>query len=458
MDVLAVKSEYPAPRHPEIRDVTAEELLKYARYLVKAPEYKSNKAGFSAYGNTKSGDKVLLAADNLYDSRIIDAITTALREKGASVDLLITDVGSDREVDQTDEISFFISMGRAEGRERELRLEALWIWNLAQERGYDLLIQGAGGATCKSLKRHAGIPWSTAETFASETVTFPSEVSEAINKVAWDMLYFKGRGGVVRVTDPEGTDYTFSLFEEYYGRPNPRGFAENPRVGHLAGHPDAPFLPKADDHGVIAGTTTHCGGPFPHIKVHVKEGAVYAIEGGGKYGEAWRNLLEKTRDLQYPSHPRPGLFWPREFAIGTHPKVCRPSNYLMRSSWMGMWERYRSGIIHVGIGTVTNEENDQWARQNKEPYGHIHVHLMFPTYEITKVGGQKIKVIDKGHLTALDDPYVRQVASKYGDPDKLLQEAWMPGIPGINVEGDYVKDYASDPVQWIRKELQQKRA
>ena len=38
-------------------------------------------------------------------------------------------------------------------------------------------------------------------------------------------------------------------------------------------------------------------------------------------------------------------------------------------------------------------------------------------------------MINKGHLTALDDPQVRQEAAKYGDPDKLLQENRIPAIP-----------------------------
>ena len=32
----------------------------------------------------------------------------------------------------------------------------------------------------------------------------------------------------------------------------------------------------------------------------------------------------------------------------------------------------------------------------------------------------------RGHLTVLDDPEVRRVAAKYGDPDELLREDWIP--------------------------------
>jgi hypothetical protein len=445
---------YPAPRYPTVRKkVSDEELMKFARHLANSKEYKSNKVGFCAYGDTKKGDRVLILADGMFDRRIVDSIAAALREKGAAVDIILYDVGPDRQVTYGDEVAFFISRGKAEGRERELRLEVQWVRKLAEERKYDLLIQGSGGGSARNLKRHAGIPWPTVETFASETVTFPSEINEKINEVAWRIIWEKGRGGKVRLTDPEGTDLTWTLFEEYYERPNAYGFAKVPRLGHLFGHPPAPFLDKADDKGVLAGTTNHTGRPFPYIQVHIKDGATYRIDGGGKYGDEWRALLEETKHTKYPGIPRKGLFWLDEVAIGTLPKVFRPTNYLMRSSWMGMWERLRSGIIHVGIGTTTEEEAEYWAQKNGELYGHIHVHLMFPTYEVTTKGGEKLKVIDKGHLTALDDPEVRKVAAKYGNPDKILAEMWIPGIPGINVPGDYMRDYAKDPIPWIKKEI-----
>ncbi|MBI4463886.1 MAG: hypothetical protein HY647_04200, partial [Acidobacteria bacterium] len=47
----------------------------------------------------------------------------------------------------------------------------------------------------------------------------------------------------------------------------------------------------------------------------------------------------------------------------------------------------------------------------------------------------------------------RQEAAKYGDPDELLVEDWIPAIPGINVPGDYSKDYGSDPAAYFRKDL-----
>ncbi|MCH6569470.1 MAG: hypothetical protein IH794_05150 [Acidobacteria bacterium] len=62
-----------------------------------------------------------------------------------------------------------------------------------------------------------------------------------------------------------------------------------------------------------------------------------------------------------------------------------------------------------------------------------------------------MKVIDKGRFTAFDDPEVRRVAEKFGDPDKLLRQLWVPAVPGINYPGDYQRDFGNDPLPWLRK-------
>jgi hypothetical protein len=57
-------------------------------------------------------------------------------------------------------------------------------------------------------------------------------------------------------------------------------------------------------------------------------------------------------------------------------------------------------------------------------YKHRDVELFWPTLVVNKT-----TIIDKGHLLILDDPKVRKEAEKYGDPDELLTEDWIPEIP-----------------------------
>ena len=70
--------------------------------------------------------------------------------------------------------------------------------------------------------------------------------------------------------------------------------------------------------------------------------------------------------------------------------------------------------------------------------------MLFPTFNITTKSGKEYTIIRNGRLTALDDPDVRKLAEKYGDPDDLLREDWIPQVPGITASGSY-DDYARNP-------------
>ncbi|WP_231507755.1 hypothetical protein [Bacillus sp. UNC41MFS5] len=87
------------------------------------------------------------------------------------------------------------------------------------------------------------------------------------------------------------------------------------------------------------------------------------------------------------------------------------------------------------------------------PVGHWHVHLYFPTVTCEMIGGETETIIQDGHLMGLDDPEIRKIAAKYGDPDLLLAESWNPAVPGLNMTGDYWKHYAEDPEKWVLAEL-----
>jgi hypothetical protein len=205
--------------------------------------------------------------------------------------------------------------------------------------------------------------------------------------------------------------------------------------------------------GVIAGTMNHVG-PYPRITMQVRDSKITSIEGGGTFGDKLRALDEKTQNIQYPGYPGPGLMWLFEVSIGTNPKVHRPrKNYL--SGWIcGIYERMRSGVIHLGFGSIITSAQEIEAAKAGHPTGHWHVHLNFPTVTIETVTGETIKVIDEGRLCALDDPEVRTVAERAGaDPDIWLQEDWIPAVPGLNCEGSY-ETYAADPTKWTKTELE----
>jgi hypothetical protein len=423
-----------------------DEFLRVARQIVVEPEVRRTAAGFVGYGSTTQGDRILMAVDTEHDHRIVEAISRALREKGASVDIITVDAGPDREFDELDEVR--VIMRREPWATNPRRWEGIpWVEELALSRGYDLLIHGKGGGIPNVPHRYEAIPWLKPEQFLSAATTFPRDVNTLINQKVWAAFREQGQGGRVHVTDVEGTELSYTLWPEYFDGTR-RGYTEIPWWGHVMGHAPTPILPEEDATGVVIGTTNHFSRPFPQVKVSLEAGRVETVEGGGAYGSAWRDLLDESRNTQYPSFPRPGLFWLWEIAIGTNPKITRPDEISHIASGGMEWERRRSGIVHVGMGTRWRGKEEVWAGEQGILYGHLHVHLLFPTLTVTTKDGEELVVIDKGHLTALDDPQVRALAAAHGDPDQILSEDWIPEVPGINAEGLY-EAYAKDPAAWI---------
>lgn len=424
------------------------DLLTYARHVVALPEMRTGHVGFVGYGDTKPGDRVLLAVDTQYDRDVVEALATALRERGAHVDVLRLDYGPDRPFDYLDELR--ASMRRAPWDANPRRWEGVpWVEQLAEREGYNLLIHGKGGPVPKTPYRYVELPWLGKEHFTPGATMFPQDVLALANQKTWDVIWKLGRGGKVHLTDPEGTDLTYSLHEDYYDGSH-YAWVPEPRFvyGHLMGHPTPPLPAGADATGVAAGTTSHFSRAFPRIQVQLDGGQVVGVEGGGEYGKAWTELLDESRRTQYPFFPRPGLFYLWEVAIGTHPKITRPSTIALHSSGGFEWERRRSGVIHLGFGTLWRHEQEAWAGERGLLYGHLHIHLLLATYDVIDPDGGVHRLIDRGRLVALDDPEVRELAARHGDPDELLREDWIPNIPGLTTAGQYER-YAADPAPFI---------
>ena len=448
------------------RVVELQDALAAARFLVEQPEMRFACAiGLEGYGDTKPGDKVLICTDTLYDPRVAEVLAVALREKGAKVDQIVVQAEADRELTEVDEIAAM--MLRAPWTETPRRYEGIhWVEQLVARQGYDLLLLGRGGpgnfwdptqaeggvvTTGMSAGfRYENFPWFDLEQLKTESTLFPRDVHILINQKLHETIVEESKGGRIHLTDPEGTDISWTNFDEYY-RSDRYWDTTGPIWCHVMAHANPPILPKEDATGVIAGTIAHFSRPFPTIKTYIDGGRLTKIEGGGKYGEGWLDLEKETRSIQYPGFPRQGLFWLFEVAIGTNPKVKPepPERIRYISSGGVEKERGRSGVIHMGIGTDWRAADELWATPRGILNGHLHVHMTFPTLDVHTREGKVIRAIDSGHLMALDDPEVRALAAKYGDPDEVLKEEWIPKIPGINVPGDYDRDYGRDPAAWI---------
>ena len=174
-------------------------------------------------------------------------------------------------------------------------------------------------------------------------------------------------------------------------------------------------------------------------------------------GAALKEFLQYPglNDRVFPYHTKPGFWYLYEIAFGSHPKAFRHPIPLEESGNTSP-ERARSGVIHWGLGIRlwhdpdAPTESKKWAefsKQNNTPFDHgWHTHTYFTTYKVRLRNADKwVALLDKGRMTSLDHPEVRALASRYGNPDDVLAEDWIPEVPGINAPGDYMKDYAPNP-------------
>ncbi|HEY6198618.1 MAG TPA: hypothetical protein VI231_08425 [Candidatus Binatia bacterium] len=297
--------------------------------------------------------------------------------------------------------------------------------------------------------------------------TFPGDVWRLVEERVIEPLRWIDQ---VRVNDPEGTNFSFEVDEK-----QALAWAKGAyQQGHLFMFPhqavgrfpysavDYPAFTKeylypslVKVNGVFAGTGNHAGN-YPRIEVHVKDGYVSEVKGGGLYGELWREFLKypKINELKYPYYDGPGYWWIYEAGTGTNPKFFKRPDENMEGE--NSSERNNAGTIHWGFGLrldhgpqgpVESKEWVEFAKQNNLPNDHWwHIHNTLPTYQV-KIRGTKntwVTLIDKGELASLRSPEIRALASRYGDPNEVLSDDWAPYLPGINAPGRY-EDYAKDP-------------
>ncbi|MBI3940821.1 MAG: hypothetical protein HY315_08300 [Acidobacteria bacterium] len=293
----------------------------------------------------------------------------------------------------------------------------------------------------------------------SDTSAFPADLWRALEEKVMEVIPWIEE---VHFTDGEGTDLRYSVtqadgeiwatrpyFQDYImmyplqATADIYLYADVWKAKRIKQH----VAPRST--GIIVGSD-NITGFYPTMRVTVQDGIVQKVEGGGRVGDEMRTFLEKRyREAQYPYFPRPGFLYVFQHTISVNPKGVRD----YQSIGPG-----RAGLMEFGFGAEsTIPEVVEYAEKNDLPLWHrFHMSQFFPTYEAKLRGtDEAVKVTDKGHLAALDDPEIRALASKYGKADEILDVDWVPAIPGINVPGDYAKDYGNDPGAYLKKEWQQ---
>ncbi len=308
----------------------------------------------------------------------------------------------------------------------------------------------------------------------SRVGSYPADVWQLSEELTLESLAYVDR---MEAKDPEGTDVWADI-----SRVQAENWARGAyQRGHLYMFPNIatgrfgysvvtypafqnewiPREPIARVNGVLAGTGGH-GGFFPRWEVQFKDGFISEVRSGGLYGEMLREFLKypKVNEVTYPYHETPGFWYLYEIAFGTNPKYFRNPKALMEGGFSLGPERMAAGVVHWGLGIRISHDPDsrseakkwkEFSTQHNLPGDHgFHTHTYFTTYRVHLGGADRwLTLLDRGHITSLDSPEVRALASRYGDPDEVLAKEWIPEVPGINAPGRY-EDYAANPWKYAK--------
>jgi len=466
---------YPAPCTPIYEKPTSvEDCLPQARLMVKKEH------GRTAMGPITNGDRILIVTLPDQDKYVQQAVTQACEEAGADEVKFIYPQELTGEEVQTASVeegwkeAKMMQEGIASGSPETADLASQqnvgkYLYEFLDNNPqytkifWDLGARAQKVSVLKEYGKKFKGNWlaNNWEEFSSKAWTFPDELTLEIERKIIDVL---GRASAVRISDPEGTFLEYPLSSEEAKRWQMSAWVP----GHLFLDPlqatsdECSRVPVAippvfrDLNGVMAGTSNHRGF-FPRIELSFEHGRLVDVKGGGSYGDAIEEMKEKYKDVHWPEYPGKGFFWYCDCALCTMVKSFRRTSDMFNSYWgfPNLGERNRAGIFHMGIGSRRGSKDHlAYANKHDAPLGHIHVHNYFATFEVELEGsGCWHKVVDKGWLTAMSDPEIRAIASHYGDPDELLSYDWVPPLPGINCEGDYMRDYAPNPLAYLRERL-----
>ena len=243
----------------------------------------------------------------------------------------------------------------------------------------------------------------TPEIMASEWARFPPDIYYAIAKWVYKRIV---KSKTMRVTSAGGTDISCGLSPGHMmgfpqgidGVPAP----PTPKLGQFTMFPPGVFgiMPRHPSNGLIVydallGFKGLCKQP---VKVTIEDGWVANIEGGEEAKWFEELINEKKKEGISTADSFQEVMW------GLNPKASIERGLEITHLREGELTR-RAGTLHFGIGV--GSRGFHWDGILIKP---------FTVYADNEV------IIENGRLKALDDPEIREIARKFGDPDKLLTE------------------------------------
>jgi hypothetical protein len=400
---------------PQVKQPTsAEDILPALHTVVTRP----NVRGMNEALGLKPGERVLMITDSTVNPIMEQGFQEAIRDAGGHVDI-VTLEGYPLLEDPIDLVD----------GPNTSNWYPQWVWDAAKSADVLLCLAffkfphtpnlpwGRDAYAAPWRINGRAIQWELPpDMLLCPALTYPLEVWDAIDESFYQMMAGSKR---VEITEDNGTHLSWDLTQDDWkaieGR---RGDEDGPAAAlpYVQGHLFIPFPRSLKFEGEIVINSLTFGGPVPNTKLTVDGRRVTQVDGNNHFADRLRETFETYKDQTWKGLPGPGANWISTFAACTNPKFRRSPNWesTRGSARVHTWclGHRRSGFLHASVGAALENENSKLIR---------HFDMAFPN--LTMDGRP---VIQEGHLLALDDPKVRAIAEKYGNPDEILREDWIP--------------------------------
>jgi hypothetical protein len=397
---------------PKVQEpISAKDILPALRTVVTRTPQRNFNEGLSL----KPGERVLMVTDSTINPILPEAFEEAIRETGSHVDTVNLEGYPLMEdpialVDEQNTQNWYPE----------------WVWQAAGQADVVLCLAflkfphtpklpfgREARASGQAIKARA-VQWELPpDMLLNSSLAYPLDVWDAIDDKTWELL---GGARRIEISEEGGTHLTFDLTPDDWAAQQSGEEGSSRGRPYTPGHIFVPFPKDKRLEGEIAIRSLTFGGAVPLTRCTVEGRRVTKVEGGGAFGDTLRRSFEEFKDKTYPGLPGPGSNWISTFAMCTNPKFRRSPSYQTAkgSARVHSWclGHRRSGFLHASIGSGLAAPNHKIIR---------HFDMMFTT-----VVADGRPVIKEGHLVALDAPEVQKVAERYGDPDNLLREDWVP--------------------------------
>lgn len=348
------------------------------------------------WAGVRRGEEVVVLADGMSaDELVVESVASVASAQGAHVNVVWIPYNPIPVQGAGKSVSYALMQA-----DKVFRL--CWAVSHDKSSAYSYQMYGTSFFGCARPQR---------DFFASRAATFPIELTFAIARRQIERIWEFGRGHVVRVVHPNGTDL------RAYGDPEDWVVDGVKPLSRRRGWLEPKDIPGAYPNnfpGIVVGLVPPHGGQgmvkyesfagigaTPDMTLTFDEGRAIQIRGGVEAARL-RELIQGV----------PGGNTMVEIMWGLHPKI-RADAPIDQVPIPTEAERF-AGNLHVAIG------NRPWfghvmRLEQSRVQRHLDGFMRKPSVYIDDE-----PIIENGYPLVLQDAEVRKVAAKYGDPDELL--------------------------------------